>query len=218
MRESINFYHMPGSCSTIVLNALEEACVDFDDHVVDLAGGEQKLPGFLEINPRGKVPVLVHNGYSITETAVICNYLAGKFEAAKLLPRSGNGAVDALGLSDLVWCSSTLHPAVHRIFRPEFYAPECASSAKGAAISLFVGYAKTVEQRVLEERWWYGTEWSIMDVYLYWIFAMADQFGFALDDFPGIRTHRLRVEARPSFAKAQAREKTSLRLAGLDSK
>lgn len=41
---------------------------------------------FRDVNPMGKIPALVHNGQTITETAAICAYLAEAFPEAGLAP------------------------------------------------------------------------------------------------------------------------------------
>ncbi|MBF6029696.1 glutathione S-transferase family protein [Pseudomonas sp. P115] len=41
---------------------------------------------FRDVNPMGKIPALVHNGQTITETAAICAYLAEAFPDANLAP------------------------------------------------------------------------------------------------------------------------------------
>ncbi|MBK5519623.1 glutathione S-transferase family protein [Pseudomonas sp. TH10] len=41
---------------------------------------------FRHVNPMAKVPALVHNGQTITETAAICAYLADAFPEAGLAP------------------------------------------------------------------------------------------------------------------------------------
>jgi len=45
-----------------------------------------KAPGYLAINPMGKVPAITHNGKVVTENAAICAYLADAFPQAGLAP------------------------------------------------------------------------------------------------------------------------------------
>jgi glutathione S-transferase len=45
-----------------------------------------KAPGYLAINPMGKVPAIKHGDTVVTECAAICAYLADAFPAAKLAP------------------------------------------------------------------------------------------------------------------------------------
>jgi glutathione S-transferase len=49
-------------------------------------GTTMKAPGYLAINPMGKVPAIVHAGRVVTEGAAICAYLADAFPKAGLAP------------------------------------------------------------------------------------------------------------------------------------
>lgn len=79
---ALTLYHMAPSRSSIALWMLEEIGEPFDLHV--LKRGENREPGYLAINPMGKVPALRHGDAIITEVAAICCYLADTFPQAKL--------------------------------------------------------------------------------------------------------------------------------------
>ena len=64
--------------------ALEELGLAYEVHPLDLTGGEQKRPDFLKLNPNGKVPCLVDDGFAIMESGAILLWLAEK--AGHLLP------------------------------------------------------------------------------------------------------------------------------------
>lgn len=59
--------------------ALLEKRVPFKTHVVNIAKGEQYQPWFLEINPRGEVPVLKDGIKVIPDSARIIDYLEDNF-------------------------------------------------------------------------------------------------------------------------------------------
>jgi glutathione S-transferase len=68
---------------------LEEVGAEYEYVEIDLFRGEGRDPGFLAINPAGKVPVLDDSGNVITESAAICLHLAEKYPDKKLLPPPG---------------------------------------------------------------------------------------------------------------------------------
>ena len=195
-------YHMPGSCSRVTLNALEEAQLEYQEHAVNLMTGAQRSAAFLAINPKGKVPVLLAGAAVLTETPVILYHLAKANPDAKLLPSEGDAELTAL--ADLVWCAGALHPIAHRIFRPGFYSATAPDSVKAASSAQLASLAAGISKRIESGGWWYGGDWSITDVFLSWIFSVAGQSGFDLD--PVLLDHTARVEARPSFQRALQRE------------
>ena len=71
---------------------LEELGIPYHLHVLDLAGGEQKQPWFLAINPNGRIPAIVDRGngdFAVFESGAIMLYLAEK--AGRLLPTDEKG-------------------------------------------------------------------------------------------------------------------------------
>jgi glutathione S-transferase len=82
----IKLYGFPQTRSSRVAWALEEAGAEYEYELVNLRAGEHKQPGFLAINPFGKIPTLLDDGHAISESAAICTYIAEKFSAAKLIP------------------------------------------------------------------------------------------------------------------------------------
>ena len=81
---SLTLYHASPSRSSIALWMLEEIGEPYDIKLLKLSEGDNLKPEFLAVNPMGKVPTLVHDGVTITESAAICTYLADAFPKAKL--------------------------------------------------------------------------------------------------------------------------------------
>ena len=83
----IELYTSPTPNGYKISVALEELDIPYTVHVVNLQSGDQKKPEFLELNPNGRIPVIVdtdNNNLSIMESGAQLIYLAEK--AGKLLP------------------------------------------------------------------------------------------------------------------------------------
>jgi len=76
----------PNSNSGKPIFMLKEKGVDFDFHYIDLLRFEQHAPEYLEINPRGTVPTLVHDGKSLTESSILCEYIDRAFPGPSFTP------------------------------------------------------------------------------------------------------------------------------------
>ena len=63
--------------------ALAEKGVPFTLNEIDLANKSQR---FLDISPYGKVPVLLHNGRTVYESAIVNEYLNDTFPTPALMP------------------------------------------------------------------------------------------------------------------------------------
>lgn len=64
--------------------ALEELGLPYEVHAIDLGKLVQKEPWFLELNPNGRIPVLVDDGFPIFESGAILMWLAEK--TGQLMP------------------------------------------------------------------------------------------------------------------------------------
>ncbi len=85
----IELYHNNISvCAQKVRIVLAEKNVPWTSHHLSLARGEQLTPEFKKLNPRGVVPVLVHDGNAIVESSVICSYLDDAFPDPPLTPKT----------------------------------------------------------------------------------------------------------------------------------
>ena len=76
---SLTFYYAPMSTASITTLVLEELAGARERVKLDLKKGETKTPEFLKRNPNGKVPVIVHDGSVIFESAAITLYLGEVF-------------------------------------------------------------------------------------------------------------------------------------------
>jgi len=86
----IVFYHSPQSRSGGTLFLLEELGADYELRPLDLQKGEQRQPGYLGINPMGKVPAIVHGDALVTEQGAVTTYLADLYPETGLAPPIGD--------------------------------------------------------------------------------------------------------------------------------
>ena len=66
---------------------LYEKNLPYETFPVDLVKKEQKKPEFLQMNPYGKVPVLVDGDTILYESCIINEYLEDKYPSPPLLPK-----------------------------------------------------------------------------------------------------------------------------------
>ena len=102
--------------------------IEWESHVVDLLGNENFRPWFLGINPRGLVPVLVHDGAVHIESNDIIQYLEKTFPTPKLIPAGHENEVAALLKHE-----DDLHLDLRTLsFRFVFDAARAAEARRGA--------------------------------------------------------------------------------------
>ena len=179
-------YFAPGSSSFAVHIALHEIGVPFEGKPMSFKNDDLRSPGFLALNPEGKVPTFVIDGRPLTEVAAILYYLAKRFPDAGLLPRDDLEA-DAQALSWMSFAAATLHTARRRGLDHAKEVWEIADRRLGSG--------------------WATGRYSIADIHLfrlYWRFA--NSLKPAPGSFPNLTVHYARMMARPAVQRTIAIE------------
>jgi glutathione S-transferase len=199
--DKIIFHHAPMSRSNIVHWMLEELGVPYELHAMSLDRGDHKQPGYLAINPMGKVPAITHQGATITEAAAICAYLADEFPAAKLSVPIGN-PTRGLYLKWLFFGPSCLEQAIiDRIHNRPAVPPRASSYGDYDTVM------ETLAQAVAKGPYLLGEHFTAADV----VIGAGLQWGTfmkAVPERPEFSAYIGRLLGRPaaqrSFAKNQA--------------
>jgi glutathione S-transferase len=89
---AITLYHGGAAANSLKsLLPLYEKQVDFKSHLLRLVDFEQHEPWFVKINPRGQVPVLVHDERVLDESTLINEYVDDTFPGMPLKPSDAFG-------------------------------------------------------------------------------------------------------------------------------
>jgi len=103
------YHHGSSVCAAKVRLCLEEKRVAWEGHYIDILKGEQFTDSYLRINPKGVVPTLIHDGYIVPDSTVICEYLEDVFTNIPLRPRNPREHARSLHWTKAV--DEELHPA-----------------------------------------------------------------------------------------------------------
>lgn len=109
--DRITLYYSPRTRASGIRVLLEELGAPYALHTLNMAKGEQREPGYLAINPLGKVPAIRHGDAVVTEQSAIYIYLADAFPDAGLTPAIGDPDRGAF-LRWIVFYSSCFEPAL----------------------------------------------------------------------------------------------------------
>lgn len=71
--------------------ALEHKGIAYTPKRLSFDADETRKPEFLAINPRGRVPTIVDDGFALYESNAICEYLEEQYPQKPLLPKDAKG-------------------------------------------------------------------------------------------------------------------------------
>jgi len=148
-----------------VLLALEVKELKYKSTLIELLKGEGRTPEFLQLNPRGKVPVLRDGDSYIHESKAIISYLDRKYPEIPLFGDSPeNNAVIMRLISEY---NSYIAPHIGQIISSAFWrnSPNLAKF-EDTKQSLF--YELTNLEKILTEtNWLTGKELSAVDIFIF---------------------------------------------------
>ena len=149
---------------------------------------KNKPKDLLELNPYGKVPVLVEDGEPIYESNIINQYLDEKYPELRLLSQDLKERARIRIWMD--YCDTRLHAAASEVLHgPE---PEKATERLKKYLA--------VVERSLDGRAFLGGEYSLADVTLIPFCTRRERYKFDLDGFPHLRRWFDSMLARPAVA------------------
>jgi len=188
-------YFLPGACSLATQVLLRELGQD-----VTLIH-KNTVPDFQQLNPSQQVPVLQHNGETLTEGAAIMLYLL-KRHANSIWPTAPSS--EQAALADLLFANATMHPAYGRLFfiSRHLEVGEQQTRAYAAAAAAITLLWQQVEQRLQHQSYLAGEQFGAADLLLA-VYSRWGQF-FPVSIPLGPQTQRMlnNIIARSSFQQA----------------
>ncbi|WP_312361307.1 glutathione S-transferase family protein [Ensifer sp.] len=198
----LKLFYTPGTCSLASHIALEETGVDYTAVPIDFSKAEQTKPDYLAVNPKGRVPALVTDRGTITETPAILTYIAQSMPQAKLAPLDDPYEFARIQ-SFLSYLCSTVHVAHAHGRRGSRWAddPAAHEAMRAKVATNMTDCFQLIETSMLAGPFVAGDSYSIADPYLFTIAGWLEPDGVDPARFPKILDHRNRMTQRPAVAR-----------------
>ena len=164
-------------------------------------------PSFLELNPLGTIPFFTDGDVKMTESAAICQYLADKVSALRVLPgdpRYGD-YLNFLHQSDATLTfPQTLVLRYTQLEKPENRNPKVASDYR----RWFIARTTWAERALSDGRpWLCGDEFTVADIAVAYALLLAGNLGHLGEVGPHLLSYWDRCQARDGFQRAKAAQK-----------
>jgi len=199
----MKLYYSKGACSLtcrIIINELNLPCEFIS---VDLAKKiTQDGTNFLGINPKGAVPTLItNNNETLTENAVILQYLADTTNATNLLPPVNDFARYRV-LEWVNYIATEMHKSFGPLFNPN-YPQEVKEKIVTPFIKIRLAY---INKQLEKTRFLAGDHFTLPDAYLFVILRWAVYFKFDLNEWPSLAQYFDALFTRKSIEQSLTEE------------
>lgn len=169
-------------------------------------GGDQHAPGYRAINPQGRLPTLeLADGSILIQSPAILEYLEEVYPSPALLPIDPVARAKVRAVASIISCD--IHP-LHNVGPLNHLRKAFGRSEQEVAnwIATWIGQGlSAVETLIGDERFCFGPEPSLADVYVIPQLYAARRLGVPLDAYPRL----LRVEQRAAEHEAIRRAQPS---------
>lgn len=201
----MKLYLAKGTISIAVAIALEEAGLPYTPDLVDFSTGAQTKPDYLAINPKGRVPSLMTDHGTLTETGAILDYIGALAPQAGLIPDNSFAAAKMREV--MYYIASTLHVNHAHKMRGHRWAdlePSWADMRAKVPQTMRDACAY-VEAEAIQGPFVLGDQISLADCYLFVVTTWLAGDGVDLAAFPKLTAFMTAMEARPSVQDVRAR-------------
>ena len=191
----LTLHYHPATIAAVIAIVMEELSLDYLPVFVDFAQGAQLSPTHLALNPKGRVPVLITDAGTLTETGAILDWLAAMF-GPHLIPAD---IFDAARMREtMYYLASTMHVNHAHRMRGARWADLPASHADMTAK---VPQTMTASCAYLESHldlapFAVTGALTLADAYLYVVVRWATGDGVDMAAFPKLSAHQVMMADR----------------------
>lgn len=201
----ITLFGVPSPNVLKILLMLEEAEVAYELRRVAVMHGEGGEASFRELNPLGKVPVIIdrtgNEPKTLYESGAILIYLAETYAPALL---SGSGTARWQTLQWLAVQMSFAGPMLGQMNHFQLIPSEAGSYASVRYRDQARSVYRHFDERLRSAEWLGGDAYSIADIAMHPWSAYLERHGFDPADFPSLAAWRARIDQRPAWIRAHA--------------
>jgi glutathione S-transferase len=225
------FHFRQSNCSQRVRLVLCEKGLDWTSHHINLSKDQHLSADFRALNPKGVVPVLVHDGETITESNDIISYIDASFPQVPMQPED---ATDVSFVTATLAASSQIQSALKLLSHEFLFKPvrrmkpdqlrafamthpdptlvqfmQDFSSKAGFgegrisdAVGQMISAFSDLEHRLSNSLWLSGSKYGLADIS--WIVNVhrVAHIGLPLKPFPALAGWYQRNLERPNFVAA----------------
>ncbi|TDU26635.1 GST-like protein [Panacagrimonas perspica] len=172
---------------------LEEMGVPYKLHAISLSKQDQKTPEFLKINPNGRIPAIVDDGFAVFESGAIMIYLAEKF--GKLMPSDVKGRSQVIQW--LMFQMGGIGPMQGQANVFYRYAPEKIPFAINRYQTETRRLYTVLESRLKDNEYLAG-DYSIADIANWSWVSLHEWAGVEVEGLPGVQRWLKAIAERPA--------------------
>ena len=199
----MRLHHVPMSRSFRVLWLLEELGLEAELVMHSIRKGTMRAPEVLTITPAGRAPALEIDGDEIIESGAILESLCERYPGLGRAP----GDAERVAYLERLWFAETMAGLIEQLNMNHVFLRDPAQ-ASPLVIKLLTGRLRNTVAAMdgmLAQDWLLPQGFSAADV-MFGFNLRAVPYFVRLDPWPRLQAYKARMEARPAFQRALAKD------------
>jgi len=196
----IQIYGSPKSSAGRCFLMLEECGLNYKIMPLDMPNKEHKTEQFLKLNPNGKVPCMVDEGFVLWESAAIVQYLAEKH-----MPEMLGTSLKEKSLVQQwsFWTMTEAQPPLVDILIQKFFVPEDKRDTALIARreKQLPNIFAVLENSLADKKFLAGNKYSVADLMVGSAMNLAMGVGQSFAQYPNIKAWMNELMSRPAWQK-----------------
>lgn len=196
----LKIYGHPQTSAGRVYWLLEELGLEYETQPFEFKNGDNKKPEFLELNPNGKVPVIIDDGFVLWDSSAICKYLAEKHNPALM----GEG-IEQRALVDQwsFWAVADFQPPVITAFIQSVFVPEGKrnQSIIDSNLEKAAKYVEILESKLQKDSFIATPSYDVADISVCFVLNVLKALNFDFSGTPKVGEWLEKTLKRPSILK-----------------
>ncbi len=180
------YEHNESVCCQKVRLVLAEKAIAHTTINISFEERQQHTPEFLALNPKGCVPVIVHDGRVVTESTIITEYLDDAFAGPTLMPKEpywrarrrlwARWIDEEMHIPHISTISFNISFTEHLKYKegihdqgprgapPPFFFVGLQSEAMLASLKAYQRFLAEMDRTLADQKWLAGPEFSLADI------------------------------------------------------
>lgn len=181
---------------------MEELGIPYETMPLDFAQRAHKSEEYLKLNPNGKVPTIVDDGFVLWESVAINYYLAEKYNAVQFMGTTLQEHAEVNKWN--VWAITHLSESFHPIVMQTYMKTPDSDVTKAAREVELPRYLGILESHLADKEYIALGKFTLADITAMSVVSMAGFANFDLSVYPNIRTWMGRLGEREALKRLAA--------------
>ena len=181
---------------------LEELGVPYETMHLDFSKKEHKGEEYLKLNPNGKVPTMIDDGFVLWESVAINYYLMEKYNAVQFVGTTLQEHAEVNKWN--IWAITHLSESFHPIVMQKYTNTPDSEATKNARDIELPRYLSVLENHLADKQYLALGKFTLADITAMSVVNVAEFANFDLSVYPNIRTWMGRLAERDAFKRVVA--------------